>query len=39
MALNHWLLKQKCSYVKAFVYQLLVTQQKAGQQEATMKVG
>jgi hypothetical protein len=31
--------KQKCSYIKAFMYQFLVMQQKAGQQQAKMKIG
>jgi hypothetical protein len=31
--------KQKYSYIKAFMYQFLVMQQKAGQQQAKMKIG
>jgi hypothetical protein len=31
--------KTKMSYIKAFMYQFLVRQQQAGQQEAKMKTG
>jgi hypothetical protein len=30
---------RNCSYIKAFMYQFLVMQQKAGQQQAKMKIG
>jgi hypothetical protein len=36
---NRYKLKQKFSYVKAFMYQFLVMQQKAGLQQAQMKIG